>query len=53
MIRIIRGAFSATVKCDCGFRQTANTEPQADVIVKQHTCQRPTSRRRNSTSNRA
>lgn len=55
MIRTIRRAFSTRVECDCGFAQTASTEPQADVIVRQHVCLPATPRNRGnrtSTSNR-
>lgn len=52
MLRFIRGSFAVTVKCDCGFRRTANTDCQASVIAEQHTCRTaPPRSKRNANRN--
>lgn len=53
MIRTIHRALSTVVECDCGFRQTANSDARADGIARSHTCQsrpRPVSRNANRNS---
>lgn len=48
MPKIFRRSFSTTVTCDCGYRQSTNTDAQADVMARTHTCPPPTPRRRNA-----